>query len=233
MALPRNPERCTPRYRRSAPMIRKHITYANVTATLALVLAAGTGAVYAAGEIGSRDLDNNSVRTQDLKDRQAVTREDVRRDTLGSSEIDERDLVAARVVRIDGKESGNCDPANGEWGDCVSQGINLDAPSRLLVTATGGFYSEGGPALAECELRIDGQDASLSEGPGEATSDNTDVAATDGFARTLVTGSIPAGSHTVGFGMSTNRWRRCANSLAHDRRDRAVDRLTSATARSA
>ena len=60
-------------------MIRKHITYANVTATLALVLATGTGAVYAAGEIGSSELDNNSVRTQDLKDQRGVTGEDFKR----------------------------------------------------------------------------------------------------------------------------------------------------------
>ena len=73
-------------------MIRKHLTYANVTATFALVLAAGTGAVYAAGEIGSRDLENNSVRTQDLKDRRGVTGGDVRRNTLGGSEIEEESL---------------------------------------------------------------------------------------------------------------------------------------------
>ena len=73
-------------------MIRRHLTYANVTATLALVLAAGTGAVYAAGEIGSRELENNSVRTQDLKDRRGVKGEDVRRNTLGGSEIREEAL---------------------------------------------------------------------------------------------------------------------------------------------
>jgi hypothetical protein len=178
-------------------MIRKHLTYANVAATLALVLAAGTGAVYAAGEIGSRDLANNSVRTQDLKDRRGVTGEDVRRNTLGGLEVDEATLVGARIVHLSGEEAGNCDPASAVWGDCVSESISLDDPAQLLVTATGGFFSEGAAAAAECEIRIDGQDASLSDGPGEDSLDNTNVGATDGFARTHVTSPIPVGAHTV------------------------------------
>jgi hypothetical protein len=178
-------------------MIRRHLTYANVTATIALVLAAGTGVVYAAGEIGSRELENNSVRTQDLKDRRAVRAKDVQRNTLGGVEIDEAKLEGDRIVGMEGTQAGNCDPANSIWGDCVSQSITLDDPSQLMVTGTGGFYSEGAAASAECELRVDGQDANVSDGPGEALNDNTSVGATDGFARTLVTGTIAPGAHTV------------------------------------
>ena len=60
-------------------MIRRHLTYANVASTLALVLASGTGAVFAAGEIGSNDLKNNSIRSKDLKDGRSVAARDVRR----------------------------------------------------------------------------------------------------------------------------------------------------------
>jgi len=177
-------------------MIRRHLTYANVTATLALVLAAGTGAVYAAGEIGSRDLENNSVRTQDLKDRRGVTGEDVRRNTLGRSEIDEGDLVGSRIVDLKGNQGGNCDPLDSVYVNCVSQSMTLDAPSRLLITATAGFYAEADDAKAVCEIRVDGVDQALSENPGVGT-DNTSGQATDGFARTLVTNSVTAGTHDV------------------------------------
>ena len=176
-------------------MIRRHLSYANVTATLALVLALGTGAVYAAGEIGSRDLANNSVRTQDLKDRRGVTGEDVRRNAIGSRETNERSLVGSQVVKLAGSQGTDCDPTDSTFSDCVAQPIDLPTPSRLLVTVTGGFYGEGDDANAECESRVDGQDASLSSSPGEL-SNNSDVLATDGFARTLVT-EVSSGDHTV------------------------------------
>ncbi len=179
-------------------MIRRHLTYANVTATIALVLAAGTGVVYAAGEIGSRELENNSVRTQDLKDRRAVRGKDVRRNTLGADEVKEQSLDGSRIVRLEGTQAGNCDPANSVWMDCVSQSLTLDSASQLMVTGTGGFYGEGpGAASAECELRFDGQDANVSDGPGEATTDNTSVVAVDGFARTVVSEELSPGPHTV------------------------------------
>lgn len=177
-------------------MIRKHLTYANVASTLALVLASGTGAVYAAGEIGSNDIKNNSIRSKDLKNRQSVAARDVRRDSLGKREIKEESLVGARIVSLEGTQAGDCDPAASVWVDCVSEPVDLEAPSRLQVTATGGFYSEADGAMAECEVRVDGQDAGLSDDPGEVL-DNTSGLATDGFARTLVTGILPPGGHAV------------------------------------
>jgi len=170
---------------------RKHLSYANVTATSALVLALGTGAVYAAGEIGSREIANNSVRTQDLKNRRGVTGEDVRRNSLGRSEIDQASLLTAI-----GNQAPNCDPQTAVYMDCVSESIDLDAPSHLVVVTTAGFSSEAANARAECEVRVDGLDADLSENPGEV-SDNSDPLATDGFARTLVTDTLTPGIHTV------------------------------------
>jgi hypothetical protein len=177
-------------------MIRRHITYANVASTLALVLALGTGTVYAIGEIGSARVKDNSIQSVDLKDGQAVTGQDVRRNTFGADQIDESSLVGSRIVGLRGTEGGTCDPQDSVWIDCVAQSLELDSPSRLLVTATGGYFSEADAAALECEVRLDGQDTALSAGPGEVL-DNTTVGATDGFARTLVTSTIPAGLHTV------------------------------------
>jgi hypothetical protein len=177
-------------------MIRKHLSYANVTATLALVLAAGTGVVYAAGEIGSRELANNSVRTQDLKDRRGVVGEDVRRNALGGTEIDERSLAGAKLVGLEGEQAGTCDPQDTTFTDCVAETVQLAGPSRLLVITSAGFYAEGDDATAECELRIDGVDASIGSTPGQEA-DNSSLAATDGFARTMVSDVLPAGPHNV------------------------------------
>ena len=54
--------------------IRRHFTYANVTATLALLLALGGGAAYAVDKINSRDVVNGSIRSVDLKNHKAVAR---------------------------------------------------------------------------------------------------------------------------------------------------------------
>jgi hypothetical protein len=177
-------------------LIRKHLTYANVASTLALFLALGTGAVYAAGEIGSNDIKNNSVRSKDLKDGQSVAGRDVRRNALGSREVDEDSLAGRRIVGLDGAQGADCDPQDSTWIDCAVQPLDLKSPSRLLIIVTGGFYSEADGAEAECEVRLDNQDAGPSAAPGEVL-DNTSGLATDGFARTLVTGVIPAGSHSA------------------------------------
>ncbi len=87
-------------------MIRRHITYANVTATLALVLAAGTGAVYAAGEIGLAQIDEQLGPDAGPEGSAGVTGEDVRRNTLGGAEIDEESLVGDRIVDLAGDAGG-------------------------------------------------------------------------------------------------------------------------------
>lgn len=176
--------------------LKRHLSYANVTSTIALLLASGTGVVYAAGEIGSRQVANNSVRTQDLKDRRGVTGEDVRGNTIGGREIDESDLAGGRIAQLAGNQDGDCDPVEVTFVDCVVQGVELQGSSRLLAVTTGGLSSEGAPANATCEVRVDGADQALSETPGELI-DNTSAGATDGFARTLVTDPIPPGSHQV------------------------------------
>jgi hypothetical protein len=50
--------------------IQDKLSYANVTASLALFLALGGAAVYAAGEIGAGDIKDDAVRSRHIKDRQ-------------------------------------------------------------------------------------------------------------------------------------------------------------------
>lgn len=175
--------------------IRRHLSYANVTATLALVLALGTGAVYAAGGIGSRQIVNNSVRSQDVRN-DALIGADLRRNTLGGREISEQSLVGTKLVALAGDQDGDCDPGPSAFVDCAAATVDLAQESQLLAVVTGGFSSEADGANAKCDVRIDDQEPSLFDIPGEVT-DNSDVSATDGFARTLVTGTLDAGQHKV------------------------------------
>jgi len=80
--------------------IRAHLSYANVTATLALFIALG-GSSYAALRIGSREIVNNSVRSGDIRNNHVRSRDirnrtilgrDVRRNALGSDQIKEQSL---------------------------------------------------------------------------------------------------------------------------------------------
>jgi hypothetical protein len=80
--------------------LRRHISYANVVATLALFVAVG-GSSYAALRIGSRDIVNNSVRSVDVRNNSIASRDirnrnlrgrDVARDSLGGGAIKETTL---------------------------------------------------------------------------------------------------------------------------------------------
>ena len=80
--------------------IRAHLSYANVTATLALFIALG-GSSYAALRIGSREIVNNSVRSGDIRNNHVRSRDirngtllgrDVKRNALGPNQIRENRL---------------------------------------------------------------------------------------------------------------------------------------------
>ncbi|MDQ3571886.1 MAG: hypothetical protein M3383_03375 [Actinomycetota bacterium] len=177
--------------------IRRHLSYANVTATIALLLAAGTGGAYAINSIGSRDIKDNSIRSQDLRDGRAVRGKDVRPNSLGGREINERALVASRFIALHGSEAGNCDPSSSAFIDCVDVQIPLKRSSRLLVMATGGLAANApGIARSQCEIRIDGVDAPAFTQPGDLLN-SSNPNAVDGFAWTDVSPSLSPGQHDV------------------------------------
>ena len=64
----------------------RHLTYANVVATLALLIAVGGGAAYAANTVFSSDIVNDEVRSADVRD-----------DTLTGGGLAARDLRANSV----------------------------------------------------------------------------------------------------------------------------------------
>jgi hypothetical protein len=187
--------------------IRRHLSYANVGVTVCLFLILAGGAAYATGELGSRDIRDNSLRSEDLKDHRAVRGRDVGRNALRGGQIAERTLKAAAFAPLAGAGTAVCDlTAATAAVVCVKTSIRLKRRSRLLVVATGGQESGGVPTHATCAINIDGIDVGGGVAPGEEAADNTSAAAQNGFALTFVTagnappfrdGTLRRGRHAV------------------------------------
>jgi len=71
--------------------VRKHLTYANVMATLAVVLVVAGGTAYAANTIGSTDIINGQVKSADIGTGQ-VQSVDVKNDGLQGADIADSSL---------------------------------------------------------------------------------------------------------------------------------------------
>jgi hypothetical protein len=178
--------------------IRRHVNYANVTATVALFVALG-GSAYAVSKVNSQDIANDSVKSIDLKNRKAVKGGDVKGNALTGKQISETTLNAKRFAPVAGDETVDCNPSStNAFTNCVTTTLRLTERSIVLAIATGNQESVGGPARAICDVRIDGDPQPLAAQPGEETSDNSSGTATNGFARTLVTsGPLAPGRHKV------------------------------------
>lgn len=59
--------------------LRRHLTFANVAATLALIVALGTGGAYAGSQIGASDIRAGAIRSKHIKDGTTHTRDIARR----------------------------------------------------------------------------------------------------------------------------------------------------------
>lgn len=169
-------------------------THATVVAYLALFVALG-GSAYAVSKVGSRDVADNSLRSKDLRNGRAVTGSDVRDERLTGKDIRETSLDAGgfSAVTLGG---GGCDPSGETPVVCAQAALDLRQPSKVLLIGSGGFYSQGGPAQATCEVDFDGRfggDVS----PGEVATDNTDVGAAEAFTATGLSDVLAAGSHIV------------------------------------
>lgn len=178
------------------PRVRRHLTYANVTATVALVLALGTGGAYAIDLVGSDGIRDNSVRSADLRDRRAVAGRDVKPNALGAKEVNERRLDVTQMVAVAHDTGTACAPPLA-LTDCAAATVRLRRPGTVLVTATGAFYGDGaGDSSAVCEVQLDGLGESVAQTPGESQP-TTSISETDGFARTRVFSGVPAGPHVA------------------------------------
>jgi hypothetical protein len=118
--------------------LRQHLTYANVTATLALFVALG-GSSYAALRVGSREIADNSVRGRDVKNH-SLTRQDLARNTLDGTVIRESRL--GRVPR-----AATADTAQ-RLGGLTAADLKLKCPTDTLAIAGLCVERQARPAVA-------------------------------------------------------------------------------------
>ena len=129
--------------------LRSRLSYANVAATLALVLVVGGGTVYAAAQLGKNDVKSKNiakgaVKTADLA-KKAVTSPKVKDGT-----IEAKDLAAGVIPALDADVTGSA--TAGPQG-----GINTDTSSPLPLNGTTSFTtsaSEVGAIAAEAQFTI-------------------------------------------------------------------------------
>jgi hypothetical protein len=76
--------------------LRRHITYANVVATLALVIALGGGAVYAASKIGAQGIRKNAIRSYHIRNKQ-VKRQDIAGGSINSRKVSNDSLTGKDI----------------------------------------------------------------------------------------------------------------------------------------
>ena len=74
----------------------RHITYANVVSTIALALAVGGGAVYAANKIGARGIRKNAIHSSHIKNKQ-VKRQDIAGGSINSRKVSNESLTGKDI----------------------------------------------------------------------------------------------------------------------------------------
>ena len=119
--------------RRLARASRRRLSYANVVATLALVVAVGTGGAYAAHQIGPKDIKKNAVRAKHVKKNQVrakhIKKNAVRTKHLKDGAVTEAKL-AEPATRLFAAVSASGDAAYGEG----VVDANRDSDGRYTVT---------------------------------------------------------------------------------------------------
>jgi hypothetical protein len=202
--------------------MRKHLTYANVMATLAVVLALGGGAAYAANTVFSSDIVNGEVKSPDISDANGVRSADVVDDTLtggglaaadlrqasvGSSEVANNgvkgvDVNERTLSGLDANDNFDfvCDPESTDYLDCDAPAtVTLDRPMNVLVIATTHFSPFGGnPAWGNCRMETNGV-VDSTEHPIGGEAEN----AQQGGMNLVDVQSLPAGTYT--FDVSCNQ----------------------------
>lgn len=120
--------------------MRSRLSYANVVATLALVLALGGGTVYAASKLGknsvtSKSIKNGAVKGPDIA-KNAVTGKKVKDGTIEAG-----DLAAGVIPQLQADVTGSA--AAGPVG-----GLTTATPSPLPLTGTTTFTPQAGDVTA-------------------------------------------------------------------------------------
>ena len=128
-----------------AARLRSRVTYANVTATLALALALSTGGAYAAAQIGAGDIKDDAVRTRHIADGH-VTTNDLKDGAVKDSKL--APSARTKIVEYDlGPHTFTADSQQA----CMDMGGLLPKPRAQVLGSVwtaqlDAKYAAGGPA---------------------------------------------------------------------------------------
>jgi hypothetical protein len=129
--------------------MRKHLTYADVAATLALVIAISGGVAYAANTIFSTDIVDGEVKSVDIGDRQ-VQGVDVKDRSLRGVDLGVR--VRSDKQVDDGSLASECGKGT-DFDECITVLLNVPRRQRLLLIGSGEWFgSVAGGNSGECRF---------------------------------------------------------------------------------
>jgi hypothetical protein len=119
--------------------VRSRLSYSNVVATIALFLAVGGGAVYAAGKIGSRELKNGAVKTKKLANG-AVKTQKLADDAATGAKVNEASLGLVPHAAL-----------SDSVGGVSVQPLSMALPSQINAPVVPLFAGGGMSASFACE----------------------------------------------------------------------------------
>ena len=145
--------------------VRKHATFSNVLASVALFVAlGGTSYAVASGGIGSREIRNNAVRSVDIRNG-AIAGKDVAAGTLGS-----REITGLTADDFAGGLPAGTPGTKGETGEKGDKGDKGDACSPSDLACKGPKGDAGEPATISpssgLETGVDGDPGGCGSGTG-------------------------------------------------------------------
>jgi hypothetical protein len=184
--------------------MRRHLTYANVMATLAVFGVVAGGGAYAAsvaerGSVTSESIRNGSVRSQDVKD-DALTGEDVRESGLKEvPKAQEADTVKG-LAPTDFTTSSAYAANDGQpvdlgpdFTDAVQAEISTQADGRVLASASAELLAQGpNSESGSCRIVIEDVAGPIFEGRADSPGTVRQLVIAVNFAREL-----PAGDYLV------------------------------------
>jgi len=154
----------------------RHLTYANVIATLALFLALGGGAVWAANRVGAGKLRPNSVTAGKIK-RSAVTTAKIRDNAVTAAKI------RAGAVGLDKLAAGTNLVATASGGPIAANGTS---PVPIPLSGTASFTPAAGTVAL---LSVEAKGENLGRG-GEKSCDPTVVPYVNGSPWEVAEGNL-------------------------------------------
>ena len=184
--------------------IAARLTYANVVATIALVIAVGGGAAYAANTVFSTDIVDGEVKTADIATN-AVRSTKIAPKQIQSGDVRELDAFFEAAAN-----TGICTADSGAPVNCVETTVDTERPGRLLVNMTSSWHTFSlavparpgdDPTLVRgrCGLTVDGAQIGDQQAAGERSNGvSTHPSGAPGsMAITALSGPLAAGRHSV------------------------------------